>query len=374
MCPRSQVVLALVLAASASACEEKKSTSDSAQADASAGKDKYATADPKLEKALQAAASTSASSESGPPPDGVFAPGAGDQRHPAGTPTKVDVVSEGTDPRVSLDPGPGAPASSYGPAMLRLGLQMGQRVAMPTVDLALVLGAAKKDEGGSDVLLIDVKKAAPDKEQLGQLPAGTDKEIATLDGTAVRMKATADGRESDLQVVLGKGTNPELDRLAQGAAEALVFSVVPLPSKPVGAGAQWIAETRMPLAGADAIAYRAYKVKSITGNRVRLSLDVKAYSTTNEIRLPGVPAGAKLEQFLAEAQGELELARGEAVARMSDVQQRVVMVFSNGSGAGAAAQNGGPAGAVPGAGMLTAQFQSQATLVRGEDLRSASKP
>jgi hypothetical protein len=51
-----------------------------------------------------------------------------------------------------------------------------------------------------------------------------------------------------------------------------------------------------------------------------------------------------------------------------------VMVFSNGSAAGGAGQGSGPAGAPPGAGKLTAQFQSQATLVRGEDLRSASKP
>ncbi len=366
---RSSLWVALSVASLACGCDDKKPPADSPQTDAGAGKDKYATADPKLARALQAAASASASSENGPPPEGIFQPGMGNQRHPAGVPTKIDVVSDGAEPRVALDPGPSGPASWYGPAGVRLGMQMGQRVAMPTIDLALALGPAKKDEGGSDWLVIEFKRASPAKEQLGQLPPGTDKEIASLEGTQVRMKVTPDGRESDLQVMLGKGTRPELDRLAQSAAEALVFAMVPLPAKPVGVGAQWIAESRMPLSGIDAVSYRAYRIKSISGNRVHLTVDVKSYATTTDVDLPGVPKGATLQQFEAEAQGEMELVRGEALARMSDVQQRVVMVFGTAGGAAAPTQPGQPPG-----NMLTAQLQGQATLVRGEDLRAAMKP
>ncbi|MGO9839240.1 MAG: hypothetical protein ACLP1X_34090 [Polyangiaceae bacterium] len=352
------------------ACEDKPPPPDTPQADASAGKDKYATADPKLAKALQAAASASGSGENGPPPEGVFPAGVANQRHPAGVLTKVDVVSDGSDPRVSLDPGPEGATSWYGPAGLRLGLQMGQRVAMPTIDLGFALGPAKKDEGGSDWLQADLKKAGPSKEQLGQLPPGTDKEIASLEGTQIRMKVGPDGRESDVQVLLGKGTQSELDRLAQSAAEALVFAMVPLPTKPVGVGAQWIAETRMPLSGVDTISYRAYRVKSITGNRVHLSLDVKSYATNTDVELPGVPKGATLDQFMAEAQGEMEIVRGEALARMFDVQQRVVMVFATAGGAPPPTQPGEP----PAASRLTAQLQGQATFVRGDDLRGGRKP
>jgi len=361
--------ITLAVAALTGACEEKAPPPDSRPADASAGKDKYATADPKLTKALQAAASASGSGENGPPPAGVFPSGAGNQRHPAGAPTKVDLISDGSEPRIALDPAAGAPSSWYGPLGLRLGMQMGQRMAMPTIDLTMALGPPKKDEGGPDWLLADFKRATPSKEQLGQLPAGTDKEIATLEGTQVRMKVTPDGRQSDVQVLLGKSTRPELDRLAQSAAEALALAMVPLPPKPVGVGAQWIAETRMPVSGVDAISYRAYRVKSVSGTHVRLSLDVKSYATTSDVQYPGVPKGATLEQFEAEAQGEMELVRGEALARMSDVQQRVVMVFGTGGGEAAPTQPGQPPGS-----MLTAQLQSQATLVRGEDLRAASKP
>jgi hypothetical protein len=366
---RSSLSIALAVAALACACDDKKPPSDSPQPDASAGNDKYATADPKLAKALQAAASATSSNENGPPPDGIFPPGVGNQRHAAGAPTKIDVVSDGADPRISVEPTASAPASWYGVGGLRLGLQMGQRVAMPTIDLALALGPAKKDEGGADLLLIEFKKASPDKEQLGQLPPGTDKEIASLEGTQVRMKVTPDGRESDLQVMLGKSAHPELERLAQSAAEAIVFAMVPLPTKPVGVGAQWIAETRMPLSGVDTISYRAYRIKSITGNRVHLTVEVKSYATTADVQLQGIPKGATLEQFEAEAQGEMELVRGDALARMSDVQQRVVMVFGTEAGAAPPAQPGQPP-----ANKLTAQFQGQATLVRGDDLRAAMKP
>jgi hypothetical protein len=367
--PLSTALIALAVAALVWACDEKKSPSESPRGDASASTDKYATADPKLAKVLQAAASASASNENGPPPDGIFAPGMGNQRHPSGAPTKVDVVTDGADPRVSLDPGANAPGSSYGPAGLRLGLQMGQRVAMPSIDLVLALGPAKKDDGGPDWLIADFKKSSPSKEQPGQLPAGTDKEIASLEGTQVRMKVTVDGRESDLQVMLGKTTHADLERLAQAAAEALVFAMVPLPPKPVGVGGQWIAETRMMLNAVDTIAYRAYRVKSITGNRVHLSVDVKAYAAGTDVHLQGVPKGSTLQQFVAEGQGELELVRGEALARMFDMQHRVVMVF----GVDREPSPPGQPGQLP-TGMATAQMQSQATFVRGEDLRGGPKP
>jgi hypothetical protein len=368
------VVLVLSAALLGAACDEKKPSSDSPRPDASAGIDKYATADPKLERALQAAASASAGADSSPPPDGVFAAGAANRRHPQGAATTFDVVADGSEPRVALGPAvdaslDAARASLYGPAVLELAMQLGPRTAMPTTDLRLALGPPKKDEGGSDWLVVDVKRALPAKQQLGQLPPGTDKEIATLEGTQIRVQVTPDGRESDVRMLLGKASRSELARLAQSASEALVLVTVPLPQRPVGVGAQWIAETRMPLMGLDAIAYRAYRVKSIEGERVHVTVDVKAYAASAETDLPGVPSGSKVAQFGAEGHGEMDLARGESVARKADIQERVVMVFEAPGAPQAQTQPGQPQG-----NMLSAQFQSQATFVRGEDLRAAIKP
>jgi len=186
------------------------------------------------------------------------------------------------------------------------------------------------------------------------------------------VRMTPDGLESDLRVQLGKTSRPELDRLAQNGAEALVLMTIPLPQKPIGVGAQWIAETRMPLMGLDAIAYRAYRVTGIDGERLRLTLDAKAYAATADAQLPGVPSGSKFAQFAAEAHGEMELVRGESLARKADVQERVVMIFEAPGGAPQAQQQ--QPGQPPAGNMLTAQFQSKATFVRGEDLRAAMKP
>ena len=60
-------------------CEQKAPT-EAAKADADAGNDKYVTADSKLTKALQAAASSAPATDNGPPPEGVFALGVADQR------------------------------------------------------------------------------------------------------------------------------------------------------------------------------------------------------------------------------------------------------------------------------------------------------
>jgi hypothetical protein len=368
---RSMLVLALGAGLLGVACEDKKPSTDTARTDAGNSADKYATADPKLAKALQGAADAAA--DQGPPPDGIFEAGVADQRHAKGAPTKVDMISDGSAPQVSLAPAADAKpeamrATSYGPAALELGMQMGQRAALPTIDFGVVLGPAKPDDGGADWLVASVARATPAKEQLGQLPPGTDKEIASLNGTTIRIKLTPDGRESDLQMELGKTAKPELERLPQSAAEALVFATVPLPPKPVGVGAQWIAETRMPLSGLDVIAYRAYRVKSIDGDRVHLTLDVKAYAASKDVTLTGLPKGAALEQFDGVAKGELELVRGESLARKSDVQQQVVLIFAGPGGAQPPQQPGAPPG-----NMMTAQLLSQATLVRGDDLRTALK-
>ncbi|HEY1694037.1 MAG TPA: hypothetical protein VGG39_17840 [Polyangiaceae bacterium] len=361
------VVLAAALGAVA--CEDTKPPSDSAKSDG--GKvDKYASADPKLEQAIQAAASASAAANAGPPPTGIFDVTTADQKHPKGAPTKVDMVSDGSDPKVSLaasaDASPDAArATSYGPAVMQLAIEQGRGMGI-AMDLGMVITPPKKDES-PDWLVANVVRASPSK-QMGQIPPGLDKDLAGLQSSELRLKVTADGRESDILVQLGKTAKPELERLAQTAAEALVFATIPAPPKPVGVGAQWIAETRMPLSQVDAIAYRAYRVKSIDGNRIHLTLEVKAYAAGKELNIAGIPKGATFEQFEAAAEGDLELVRGETLARKSDVQQRIVMVFAGPGGIQPPQQPGGQPG-----NMMSAQIGSQATFVRGDDLKAAMK-
>jgi hypothetical protein len=372
---RTLVALAVVACAPAAlflvACEEKSSSTAAARSDAGAGTDKYATADSKLTKALQAAASASAGADNGPPPDGIFAPGVADHRHPKGKPTTLEIVSEGAEPRVSLAGGASPDAmraTSYGPAALRISEVRG-RAPRPTVDFTFSLGPAKKDDGGADWLVADIKKAAPApaSQQPGALPPGMDKEIGSLAGTQLRLNVTPDGRLGDVALQLGKTTQPTLDLLARSAAETMALLTVPLPDKPVGVGAQWIAETRMPYEGLDVITYRAYRVKSIADNRAHLTVDVKSYAADKDPQIPGVPKDATFVQYEAAMQAELEVVRGESLARVADLQGRDSLVFQ---APGSPAPD--PTSGQPQAGLMELQIQIQATLARGDDLRAAS--
>jgi hypothetical protein len=370
------LTLALTLGLWVCACDEKKTTSDSPHVDSDAATDKFATADPKLERALKAAAAASANADDGPPPAGVFAPGVADKRHAKSAPSKVDVISEGAEPRIVLstasgDASVGGPASVAGPAVMELAMQLGPRSALPTVDFALALTPAKKDEGGDHWLLATVKRALPAKEQFGQLPPGIDKEIAGLQGTQIRLPFGGDVPESSVETVLPKSAPRELERLALNGAEALILNTVPFPSKPVGVGAQWIAETRMPWAGVDVIAYRAFKLKGVEGSRVQLTVDVKGYSTEKEPTLPGLPKGATLEEFDAEAQGQIDVVPGEALARRATIQERVAMLFRTPGPAGQ--QEEPPRPGEPPQNMGTFQSQAAATFARGEDARADSR-
>ncbi|MGH7439263.1 MAG: hypothetical protein ACRENE_26555 [Polyangiaceae bacterium] len=352
-----------------SACDDK-SSAPAAVSRSDAGTDKYVTADTKLTHALQAAESASGGTDNGPPPEGIFAEGMANRRHPKGKATTFEVASDGAEPRVVLAPAAGGDArpGDYGPAGLRLGEQRG-RSARPTVDFTFVLGPAKKDDGGADWLVASIKKAvpAPAAQQLGALPPGMDKEIGSLAGTDLRLQLTSDGRVGDVGLQLGKAAQPELQLLAQSAAETLAIMTIPLPARPLGVGAQWIAESRMPYEGLDVVAYRAFRVKSITDSRVHLMIDMKAYAADKHADVNGIPKEAVFAQFDAELQGEMEMVRGESLARTADLQERLTMIFQA-PGAPPPDTQGG----MPQMGMIPLQLQVQATLVRGEDLRAAS--
>src|SRR5687767_10520018 len=95
--------LACGLLAVSAGCDEPKKVALDAGADAATPN----TMDPKLQAAVAAAASGSGpvagpAASGGPPPTGVFAPGEADKAHPRGVPAKIEVFSDGADPKVAL--------------------------------------------------------------------------------------------------------------------------------------------------------------------------------------------------------------------------------------------------------------------------------
>ncbi len=352
---RTMVWSVVGIAVGVCACDNRPTPAVS-EPDAGAS-DKYATADPKLEHALRSAASASVNT-SGPPPRGVFAPGEADRRHPKEMPTALEIVWEGDEPRVSLLVG--SPANIYGPALLEMEMQMGPRSALPTIDLSLMLAPSKSEDAGAPTLIAEIRKAIPAKEQPGELSTDVVREISAIAGTHILTRLSTDGRTiGGAEVQLGKEAHTEL--FARNAAESVMLATVPLPDKPVGVGAAWIAETRTEWAGVDVISYRAFRVKTVSKDRATLSLDVNGYAASSDVQLPDVPKGAVLAQFDARAQGEIEIAPREPVARRAQIAQRVALLF-----APEGQENPGPQGA-PGEGSVTEQREGQMSFARANE-------
>jgi hypothetical protein len=356
-----RLFLFTTLLAVAAGCDESKK--QQATTDAAIDPKAAAAIDPKLEKALASATDAGAAKDDkGPPPGGIFAPGAADALHAKGVPTKVEMGLEGAEPRITLGPSAGdggaaAKPSGGGPARLVVATSMGRGLAMPTLELTLA------NSGASDTapFIGEVKKVSAARDQ--RLPEGMEAELNKLVGSELRFKMKLDGRTDDPSVKLAKNAIPDLERLLTNAVEALMLAAVPAPPKPVGVGGVWMAETRTTWTGLDAVMYRAYKIKSIEGDKVSITFDAKQYAASRDVNLAGVPKGATLQQFEAAAKGEMELSKNDLMAKSMDLVQQTVMLFDAGDVPGQPPPPKNQKGE-PQRNMATAQLQTEAKLVR----------
>lgn len=365
----ARVAMAAVAVVMVAGCDEKK-TEPVKKEDAKKEDKKDATS-AKLEAAMAAAASAGARSKGpaqaqadGPPPAGVFAPGAADKVMARGAPVKVEMMSDGAEPRVALV---SSSASWKGGATVGVAMRLGQRNALPTLDFSVSLGPDKKkdDKGAAGapaapsalVLLGDVTAVKLGAEQPGRLPDGTQKEVAKLKGSQLRWASDDLGIAREPSSVVSKEGQADLQRSLDAAAEALFYLSVPPPPKPVGVGASWIAGSRQVIGNVEVISYRLYKVASVGPDGMQLTLESHEYAVSDALDMGGLPRGSALSQYEAVAQGELTLPPREALASKG----KVVRQASIGVQPPGGAQPQQPQG-----GMMGVQFVSESTVVRGK--------
>jgi hypothetical protein len=322
-----------------------------------ASADQVPVMNPKLREALampSASSSAASPNSDGPPPAGIFAPGAADVRHAKGAPVKIQMGSEGAEPRVSLAV---QSAEAKGTARVSVLVHTGPRTALPSVDLTLAFKTEKpKADSPVDsapLYIAQVQKAALSPSQPGSLPPGADKEIAKLNGSSLRIATTSAGGAADISIVAKKGAIAELERVLTGAADSLFALCVPAPPKPVGVGGAWIAESRSSYAGTDVITYRLYHVKSIDNGKVTLTMEMKQYAATGDLSFEGLPAGSAMQQYQSEGHGEVQLRVGEDMAMQGELSKTEVMTVRVGGG-----QPGQPPRLAP------LQFETQTKLQR----------
>lgn len=298
-------------------CEEKKPTTTKPAASADNGP----TVDPKLAKAMASAAAKPAKSTDGPPESGVFPPGAADKVMPKGT-LKIELAQEGEEPRVTLKPMPWK-----GALTARVSIRIG-RAALPNLDLGFALSVEKKKEEDKDppLLLADLKKPELSKEQPGALPKDADKEIGKLKGGLVTFVLAKEGAATEPKTKPSKDTGAEVAMFLDAGADALFLANVPVPAKPVGVGAAWIAGSRQVLGGTEVVAYRLYKVKKIEGDKITITLESHQYSVGGELLFPGAPKGPP-QQYQGAAAAEIVLNVKDGTIDVVELQEQAVAAY-----------------------------------------------
>ncbi len=333
-------LLASLAAGSAVGCEEKPS-SPAPAASASAA------AEPAIDPALaQAVAATRAAAPSsaagaedgdGPPPGGVFAPGAADKAMPKGAFAKLVVGEQGAEPRVTL-----------GPLQPKLGTKLavelvitrgqGQR-QMPPFTFQLGLEAQKPaaaDVPGAEhvTLLATMSSAKVDDPRVPKEQAAA---VTKLKGTKLRFDVDKDGAPGEIKVELAKGADPDFGEFPGNVATVLGALSFPAPKEPVGVGAVWMVTTRERVLGVDVVSYRMVKVTKIEGDVVELEVAAKRYAASPEFDLPGAPkelGKLTLAQFQSVLQGTVSfnLKTGGAYPTAATLSDEMVAVLTASGG------------------------------------------
>lgn len=316
------------------ACRHSEKKSTNSAPDAGTAGDMNPLLNPKLRQAIAAASvSASAAAKAGdaPPPGGVFEPGAADAVHAPGAPLSIQLGTDGNEPRVGLTSGP---AEIKGTATVTVETRVGPRAALPSVDLTFTFKSEKPktDKPGEPAtaraaIVAQVQRAVRSAEQPGQLPPQAIKEIGRLAGSEIRIVLASGGGAEDLTITPAKGALSDVKRILVGAADTLLASLVPPPPKPVGVGAAWVAQARHNFDGVDSVSYRLYHVKSIDGDKVTLSCDVREYAASSRVETDGLPSGSVLQQYDWANKGDLQLRVGEVLATRAKTEGHVVMMI-----------------------------------------------
>ena len=314
-------------------CEKNEPKPDSTRKEADAGASKVDAIDPDLAEAVAAASAAPgrgaprAQVEGGPPPDGVFAPGAADKELARGALPKVTLGSAGADPKVQLGP-------SKTPSKLSGTIQVSVQADPRQPPLPILLGITVEPKKG------EAKTA--DKAPAGQLvsaritsakvdttgiPKELDDQLAKLKGSKVEYSVAPNGAASNMRIEVAKGAP---DDIVHSLSDALGLLTIPYPDQPIGAGGYFMVTSRDELLGLDMVTYRMIKVKEVTAEGVTLDVNTKRYSASRTLNLPGMPPDIDktLFQFEAVAEGTVRVTPGALLPGQGDLTSVLAAQFA----------------------------------------------
>jgi hypothetical protein len=299
-------------------CEKNEPKEESKHSDADAGASKASAIDPNLAQAVAAASvavpggkgAPPAQVEGGPPPDGVFAPGAADKEAAKGSLPKITLGSEGSSPRVMLCPSK-SPKKLSG--TIQVALQADPRQGAIPVLLDLTI-EPKKVEGGDDKPVsqpVSVRVNSAKIDAPG-VPKDLDAQISKLKGSKLEYSILPGGAGAGFRFDVPKGAPDDFRDVVRSLSDALALVTIPYPDKPLGAGGYFMVTSRDEVMGLDLVTYRLIKVKQVTADSATLDVSTKRYAASRSFDFPGLPPDVdkNLAEFQATSEGTVELPVG----------------------------------------------------------------
>jgi hypothetical protein len=310
-------------------CEKNEPKAETPKEKADAGSSKVEAIDPNLAEAV-AAASVDAPGrgqppgqvEGGPPPDGVFAPGAADKELPRGGMPKITLGSDGADPKQLLGPGK-SPAKLTG--TIQIALQADPRQGAIPVLLSVTLEpkkaeAPKEGEKGPVSQPVSVRISGA-KIDAPNVPKDLDEHLSKLKGSKVEYSILPGGAGAGFRLDVPKGAPDEFKDVVRSLSDALALLTIPYPDKPLGAGAYFMVTSRDDLMGLDLVSYRMIKVKEVTPTGVTLDVNTKRYAASRIFDFPGLPPeiDKNLAEFQANSQGTVQYPTGALLPTQGEI-------------------------------------------------------
>jgi hypothetical protein len=292
--------------------EPKLSESDAAAAKAKA-------MDPDLAQAVAAASvavpggkgAPPTQAEGGPPPDGVFAPGAADKEATRGSLPKITLGSEGSAPKLLLGPGKSAKKLS---GTIQIALQSDPRQGAIPVLLEVTIEPKKVEgtEGDKPVSQPVSVRVNGAKIDAPGAPKDLDTQLAKLKGSKLEYSILPGGAGAGFRFDVPKGAPDDFRDVVRSLSDALALLTMPYPDKPLGAGGFFMVTSRDELMGLDLVTYRLVKVKQVTAEGATLDVSTKRYAATRTFDFPGLPPDIdrNLAEFQATSEGTVELPLG----------------------------------------------------------------
>jgi hypothetical protein len=285
--------------------------------------------DPNLAEAVAAASvgtpgrdAPPAQVEGGPPPDGVFAPGAADKELARGGMPKLTLGSEGSGPKVLLGVGK-TPAKLSG--TIQVALQSDPRQGAIPVLISLTVEPKKAEVVGdaakAPVSLPVAVKVTGAKIDAPSVPKDVDLQIAKLKGSRVEYSILPGGAGAGFRFDAPKDTPTDFKDVVRSLSDVIGLLTIPYPDKPLGAGAYFMVTSRDDVMGMDLVTYRLVKVKAVTEKGATLDVSTKRYAASRTLDLAGLPPDIDktLAEFQATSEGTVELPVGALLPTQGQV-------------------------------------------------------